>query len=370
MADTQVDSSLRVSQWSDKTHYEYVREDPLRMLQGKSSNNPILVREELSKLPGDRVTFPMVQRLTDAATTDDNLLHGSEEALPAYGKQVTINTYRHAVLVPMHESIKTQIDLVKAARVMLKLWNLEQKRDLLLARMLCPNVDGLSTYAASDATARDAWLAANNPASTNERILVGSAKSFETGDHDVDLAKVDGTNDDLHQDIVRLARRLVQSCTPHITPVQVSSKKGLGVGGERFFMLAGSLPFRDLEANFSSVLQYADVRGEDNQIFAGGQLKIGNVHVFEVPEMDRYNTAGGMTINGVGTGSIDVQACPILGAGALMLAYGQRLTLIPDAWDYKQKKGVASHIVYGCEKHVQNSVDVGMGTVYVSAVGD
>ena len=369
MADTNVNSTNRVQQWADDEFFEYVRMNPLKGLMGTGENSIIQVKEELTKQAGDRITFSLVSRLTGAGVTGDNTLEGNEESLGNYGHMVTVNQIRHGVVVGQFEKIKTKIDLLKAAKTMLRLWNMEQLRDLFLARLLSPVTDGLTTYSAATEAQKDAWVAANNPTASNERILFGAAKGNETtGDHSTSLGNIDGTSDDLHQDIIRLIKRMAQGADPHIRPVITS---GAEPGKERFVALAGSLAFRDLAANMDTILQNADVRGEDNNIFAGGDIKIGNVIVKEVPEMDRTPANGGCLLENVGdSGTTEVEPVFFLGAQALFLAWAQRMEVKMDEFDYQNKRGVAVAEIRGCEKSTFNSFQHGMATAYVSAVGD
>ena len=369
MSDTTVNSANRVEVWADNEFYEYVRQNPLKSLMGTDENSVIQVKEELTKESGDRITFSLVTRLTGAGVTDDNTLEGNEEALGNYGHQVTVHQLRHGVVVGQFEKIKTKIDLLNAAKTMLRLWNMEQLRDLFLARFMSPVTDGLTTYSAATETQKDAWSAANNPSTANQRILFGGAKSNYSGDHSADLLKLDTTADDLHQDIIRLLKRMAQSCEPHIRPVVESNSAG--VSSERFKCLVGSLPFRDLEANMDTVLQNADVRGGDNKIFAGGVIRINNVDVIEVPEMDRTPTNGGCLLENVGdSATTEVEPVFFCGSQTLFLAWAQRMQVKMDEFDYQNKRGVAVAEIRGCEKATMNSFQHGMVTGYVTAAGD
>ena len=370
MADTVVSADLVVTQWADDEFYSYVRANPLKGLMGSDENSIIQVKEDLTKEAGDSIWFALVNRLTGAATVDDDELHNNEERLGNSGCQVFVNQARHGVVVGQFEKIKTKIDLLKAARVMLRLWNMEQLRDLFLARMFTPVIDGITTYAAATEVQKDAWLAANNPAVANQRILFGSAKANYSGDHSVDLVTIDPINDDFHQDIVRLLKRMAQSCDPLIRPVVTEAE---GAGKDRFVVLCGSLAFRDLEANFETVEASVVARGEDARIFSGGDLKIGNVIVKEIPEMDRTPAAGGCWLADVGNaGTTDVEPVFFLGAQALCMAWAAHMSVNTDQWDYGQKRGVAVSEVRGCKKAVFSSTsrDHGMARGYVSAMGD
>jgi N4-gp56 family major capsid protein len=369
MSDTTVNSANRVQQWADSEFYSYVRGNLFKPYMGKGENSIIQVKEELTKESGDRITFSLVTKLTGDGVTDDATLEGNEEALGNYGHLVTVHQQRHGVVVGAHEKIKTKIDLLSAAKIMLRLWNMEKLRDLFIARLLSPVTDGLTTYAAATEAQKDAWETANNPTDANQRILFGAAKVSSTLDHSAGLAEIDGTSDDAHQDIVRMVKRMAQSCDPAIRPVVASS--GSEAGQERFVLFMGSIPFRDLEANFETVRSNADVRGDENGIFRGGDLKIGNVIVHEIPELDRFNTAGGSTLDDVGnSATTDVQATFLCGAQTLLLAWAQRMEAKTDEFDYQNKRGVAVTEIRGCEKATYNSFQHGLVTSYVSAVGD
>jgi N4-gp56 family major capsid protein len=369
MADTTVSSANSVRAWADQEFYEYVRINPLKSLMGSSENNPIQVKRELTKEPGDCITFSLVARLTGTGVTDDATLQGNEEQLGNHGHLVTVHQLRNGVVVGAYEKIKTKIDLLNAAKTMLRLWNMEQLRDLFLARLMSPVTDGLTTYSAATEVQKDAWVTANNPSTGNQRVIFGTAKSnYTTSDHSASLTAIDGTADDLHQDIVRLLKRQAQSVDPHIRPVVTS---GQDAGKERYILLAGSLPFRDLKANFETILSNADMRGEDNNLFAGGDLKIDNVIVKEVPEMDRLSTAGGCLLENVGSGgTVEVEPTFLLGSQALLMAWAQEMDAQMDEFDYKNKRGVAVSEIRGCEKATFNSFQHGVVTGYVSAVGD
>ena len=370
MTDTTVSSANVVDAWADEEFYEYVRQSPFKAFMGTSINSPIQVKEELTKEAGDQITVSLVTRLTGAGVTGDNTLEGNEEALGNYGHKVTVNQLRHGVVVGQFEKIKTKIDLLGAAKIMLRLWNMDQLRDLFLARLLSPVTDGLTTYTAATEVQKDAWETANNPSDSNQRILFGAAKVNSTLDHSAGLTEVDGTADDLHQDIVRLLKRLAQSASPHIRPQTVSGGEG-APGGERYSLLCGSLPFRDLQANMDTVHQNADSRGSENNIFTGGKITVSNVDVYEVPEMDRTPANGGCLLENVGNGgTTEVEPTFLLGAQALLLCWAQRMKIKMDEFDYANKRGVACAEIRGCEKTTMNSFQHGVATGYVSAVGD
>ncbi len=357
MADTSVASANRVQQWADEYFVEFVRDNRFKRYMGTDENSIIQVKEELTKEAGDRITISLVTRLTGTAITGDNTLEGNEESLGNYGHLVTVEQYRNGVVVGNKEKIKTKIDLLNAAKKMLKLWQLEHLRDMIIDRLMSPHTDGLTEYASATEAQKDAWETANNPTDTNQRIIFGAALTNSTLDHSAGLANVDSTSDDLSPDMLSLAKRQAQTCDPHIRPIRVNDDE------EWFVAFAGSRVFRDLESNMSTIHQNAAPRSmDDNPLFKPGDLVSRGVIIREVPEIP--------VIAGVGNGSIDVSPVFFCGAQAAALCFAERPKPKMDEFDYQNKRGVAISGVYGVEKLNYNSIQHGMVTLYAAAVGD
>lgn len=358
MADTTVATANKVQIWADKYFVEYVRGNRFKAYMGKANTSIIQVKEELTKESGDRITMSLVGKLSGDGVTNDATLEGNEESAANFGHLITVNQLRNGVVVGEYEKIKTKIDLLDAAKDLLKTWSMEKLRDLIIARLQSPVTDGLTAYASATEAQKDAWELANNPTATNQRILFGAATANSTEDHSAGLAEIDGTADDLHQDIVTLGRRMAMSADRHIRPAQMGDDDA-----EVFVLFSGSLAFRDLEANMSTIWQNAAPRSlESNPLFRPGDLIIGNVIVREVPEIP--------ILSGVGASGIDVLPNFLCGAQALGLAWAQRPTPRMDEFDYGNKRGVAITEIRGCEKLTYDSKQHGVVTIYTSAVGD
>jgi hypothetical protein len=79
MADTRVSAGLTVEQWDDKFFTEYLTENRYAGEMGTNENSIIQVKENLSKKPGDRINFALVNKLTQDAITGRDVLEGNEE---------------------------------------------------------------------------------------------------------------------------------------------------------------------------------------------------------------------------------------------------------------------------------------------------
>ena len=351
MANTTVATANQVEQWSAKFFREYIRDSAFKPYMGTSQNAVIQTIEDLSKKAGDKVTVSLIQRLTNAGITGDSTLEGNEEALVNYGHQLTVDALANAVRVGKMERMKTVIDLLEAAREMLKFWAMDQLRDDVIAALLSPNVDGSTAYASCSEAQKDAWSVANS-----DRLLFGAAVGNYSGDHSADLAKVDSTTDVLDEDIVSLAKRIAKTADPHIRPIRTK-------GGEEWFvMFCNSLAFRDLKSSMKQSNREAWTRGKENPLFRDGDLLYDGVICREVPEI--------AVLSGVGNSGIDVAPNFLCGAQAVGLAWAQRSKFATKDFDYGRQKGVALDEVRGIEKLMYNEVQNGVVTVYASGVAD
>ena len=358
MGATSISSGNQVKRWAATWYYEYVRDMQLSELIGDSENDPIQVKTELTKQSGAQISLSLVGRLTGAGVTGDNTLKNNEEELDDYAHVITIDQLRNAVSRGNHEQQKTHIDILRAGRVVLKLWAMAADRDDILAAMQSPVTDGSTAYGSATEDQKDTWVAAQNPASGNHRVVFGNAlANYSTGDHSASLLTITSAMT-LSRSLIRLIKRAAKRADPHIRPIATSD-------GERFILLAQSYAFRDLETEMATELASAHYRGDKNPLFKGGDLKVGNVIIKEVEEIP--------VISGVGNGGIDVAPCFLLGAQAVGIAVGQRPTPISDTDDYGNLRGAGVKMTRGIDKLMFQSdgtVQHGMLTFYIAGVAD
>jgi hypothetical protein len=346
--------------------------NPLNDLAGTSDNDIIQVKEDLSTKRGASITFQLVGRLSGTGVSDDAQLMDNEELLDNAGYSVTVHQLRNGVRRGEYEQQKSNIEILKDGKTVLRMWSADQQRNLWIARLLSPCVDGVTTYASATEAQKDAWEVANNPSTPNQRILFGAAKSNSSGDHSADLGNIDGTADDLHPDIVSLAKRLAKTCDPHIRPYKIRD------GGEEWFvLLCGSIAFRDYKANVQTLHSNAAPRSmDDNPLYRDRDEVWDGVIIKEIPEMSLEHTSGGALISNVGNGgTTEVEATFLCGAQAVCHAIAKRPSVRTDDFDYGNLSGVAITETRGAGKSSfglagATAVQHGVVTAYVSAVGD
>jgi N4-gp56 family major capsid protein len=331
MATTTARTGLTPQQWDDKFFTAYVRDNRFKRYMGTDENSIIQLKEDLTKKKGDKVTFALVNELTNAGVSGNTTLEGNEEGLDSRSHALTVAPLRHAVAITEWDEQKSSIDLRDAGKMMLKMWAMSKMRDGILSALA--SINGVAYASASEAN-KDAWLVDNA-----DRVLFGAAKSNNaSNDHSASLANIDSTNDKLTPGAVSLMKRIAQTASPKIRPIRLNEDE------EWYVLFAGPRAFRDFSQN-STVTQAnrdARTRGIDNPLFTGGSLLWDGVIVREIPEI--------AALTGVGAGSIDVDPCYLVGAQALGIGWAQRTKSTTNTRDYGFLHGVGVSEIRGIEK--------------------
>jgi hypothetical protein len=381
MAESTARSGLTPQVWDDQFFTEYVRTNRFRRYMGVSPDNVIQVKEDLSRKPGDRISFATARAL-GGGVTGNTVLEGNEAELDTRSLAVKISPLRNAVVVTEWDEQKSAIDLRNVARPGLRTWAQERMReDFIIAGKAIPDSGGnMQRWELASAADKNAWLVANA-----DRVLFGSSKANASSlVVATALATVDNTADKLTPAVVSLAKRMAQTAAPRIAPTRTREEDE-----EWYLMFANPMSFRDL-ANDPVMTQAnrdARVRGVDtNPLFTGGSLVWDSVIIREIPEMNlpiaattkSIGQTGGI-LAGVGTAGINVGFNFLCGAGAFGAAWAQRLRSTTDVRDYGFRHGVGVQEIRGIEKLMfgtddatdrGNLIQNGMVTVFTSAVPD
>lgn len=379
MAETTARSGLTPQQWDDEYFSEFIRDNRFMRYQGTSINSIIQMKEDLSRKPGDRVTFAAVRAL-GGGVSGNTVLEGNEAELDSRSLTVAVKPVRNAVVMTEWDEQKSSIDLRQAARAGLMNWSMERWReDILIALKSIPNAAGVMVpYETATAAERNAWLVANT-----DRVLFGSSvANASSGVLATALATVDSTSDKLTAATITLAKRRAQLARPRMRPTKTRGDQ------EWYVLLANPLSFRDLQND--PVMQQAnrDARERDvdtNPLFTGDELVWDGVIIREVPEMGLGFAADATTIGqtggilpGVGTAGIDVGFNFLLGSQALGAAWARRTKSTTDVRDYGFRNGVGVQEIRGIEKLMfgtgindrDSLKQNGVFTLFTSAVAD
>jgi N4-gp56 family major capsid protein len=357
MSTTTARTGLTPQQWDDKFFAAYVRDSRFKRYMGTDENSIIQLKEDLTKKKGDKVTFALVNELTNAGVTTGTL-EGNEEGVDSRSHALTVAPLRHAVAITEWDEQKSSIDLRDAGKMMLKMWAMSKLRDGIVAALA--SINGVA-YGTATAAQRNAWIVDNV-----DRVLIGALKSNYSATHATALANIDNTADKLTPEAVSLMKRIAQSASPKIRPIRLKEDE------EWYVLFANSRAFRDFSIN-STVTQAnrdARTRGMDNPLFTGGSLVWDGVIVREIPEIE--------VLSGVGAGNIDVAPVYMCGAQAVGLGWAQRTKSTTNVRDYGFLHGIGIQEMRGIEKMTFGSgagdtddlKDHGVVTGFFAAVAD
>jgi N4-gp56 family major capsid protein len=353
MTDTVVASGLTVEQWDSQFFTEYLTENRFQGEMGTSESSIIQVKENLTKKPGDRVNYALVNKLTNDAVTGSNVLEGNEEDMASRSFEQAVNKRRNGVRVAEIDEQFSAISLREAAKAVLKDWSLKDTETLIIQALA--SIDG-TNYASASESAKDTWL-------TNNLARVYDPSGTYGTDHSAMLAQLDTTNDKLTAaDIDNMKyRALVPAVAgkPRMRPIRVAEN-----GRHYFILYVDPRLMRDLKQESSSPIMQAQrevaLEMENNRLFQGGDLLWNGVIIKEIHQM--YDVLHDPFEN-VGNGATTEVGCAFLcGAQAIAAAYAKRWTSKEETFDYGDKKGVAIEAIYGIGKMrfgTSNSSDTG-----------
>lgn len=338
MADTNVASGLTVQQWDDKFFTEYLTENRFSGEMGTGEGKIIQVKEDLTKKPGDSVTFALVNRLSQAAVTGSSTLEGNEERMDTRSFRLYVDKRRNGVRVAEIDEQYSAISLREGAKSVLKDWSMKDTESLIIQALASKN--GTNIADASE-TVRDAWLTDNT-----DRVYFGSG--YAGADHSAGLTEQDLTNDKLTAaDITAMKYKALVTASPKIRPIRSEAN-----GRHYFILYCDPRVFRDLKNESSSPIIQAQRESvkemENNRLFQGGDLLWDGVIIKEVHQM--YDELGTALANVGDGGTVEIGCAFLCGAQAIGTAYAKRWTSKEETFDYGDKRGVAIESIYGIKK--------------------
>lgn len=379
MAETTARSGLTPQQWDDEFFTEYVRQNRFARYMGTDEFSMIHAKDDLTRKPGDKITFAAARSL-GGGVTGNQVLEGNESELDTRSKTVTVNPLRNAVVVTEWDEQKSAIDLRNAGKSALKVWAMERMReDVIGAFKSVPNAAGVMVpWETATAADRNAWMVANA-----DRVQFGiDVANASSGVVATALATIDNTNDKLSAAMITKAKRRAQTARPRMQPIRV------GPGDQEWYVLfCNPMSFRDLQ-NDTTIAQAnrdARVRGLDNPIFTGDSLVYDGVIIREIPEMGLPFAASATSVGqvggilaGAGSGGIDVGFNFLCGAQAIGMGWARRTRSTTDVRDYGFRNGVGVMEVRGIEKlmfgtgvnDTDTLVQNGVYTLFAAAAAD
>lgn len=340
MADTSAATGLTVQQWDEKYASEYFQGlQAFKPLMGEGEGDVIQTREDLTKKKGDSITFALVNRLTNAATTGTAVLEGFEEDLVSRSMRVYVDKRRNAVRVPDMAEQKSSIGLRQAAKPTLLDWSIEDTRDLIITAL--GSLNG-TAFVNRTAAIGDAWLVDN----VDRTVFGAYAAGGSAGGTDLsaDLSQLDTSADLFTATLLDAMILRAKVCNPKIRPM-----RDAGNGKRYFVAFANPYAFKNLRDSLDTeVLATTVVENQASKLFEGGDIMWNGCIVKEVDNIPIYPNIGTSATN-------EVTPVYLCGAQALAIAYARHWRTVEEEFDYGDKHGVEVDAIYGVRKLIFGS---------------
>jgi N4-gp56 family major capsid protein len=348
-----VNANEAVKIWSKRLFIEVLKYSNFSDYMGTSTDDLLVVQEEISKGAGDRVRVILRRLLTGAGTQGDTTLEGNEEPLSTYVQDLLVDQLRHAVRSggQMSEQ-RIPFDIRKHAVDALADWWTD-RLDFCIANQLCGNTGQTDTrYTGNNATTAPTTATGNNrivfPDATNStEALVSSNKAT--------------------LQITHLDRALsaAKTATPFMRPLRTG---------------AGSVYVYFMHPNTSRDLQTNATQGQVTWYDLHRRLDPGKI-LKVAGNGDIFSRALGTYKNCVMVENIRIPLAPsttdvyrnvLCGAQAGIVAFGQRYSNRRMSWkeklfDFDNQLAVKAGLIFGVIKSVFNGIDYGTVVTPVQA---
>lgn len=346
-----VNDDLAVKLWAKKLAVEALKATSIAPLIGTSADSVIHRKEEVSKGPGDKITFGLRVQLSGDGVTESETLEGNEESLTTYFDSVLINELAHAVRVRNKGSIdqkRVPFNLRDEAKSGLRDWYAKR-----LSVSFFNQVCGYTP----ETRIKYSGLNPISAPSAGRKIVCEAGSS---NDEDLD------SNDLFQLKWLDYAKELAQtsSATPGpIRPIMVG-------GEEKYVCYLHPYQVTDLRTDASTAGNWFDIQKAGLQ---GGQVSKNPIYTGALGEYNgiilrsSYDVREGVNSS---SGAVipTVRRAAFMGAQACSLGFATdsddlAFDWIEELFDYERELGVSAQTMFGLKKSRFNGVDFGVITL-------
>lgn len=306
--------------WAKKVWHEGVKDSYFDKFTAMDGSNVVHQNKDLTNVKGDSVVFGLMMNLTGSGVEGNRQkLSGAEDTLNIYDFTVQTQLVRNAVSRFEADDQKSQYDMLKEIKVVLKQWLSDWLDNKLIDKLTSNNSNAETVYASA--------------AGTQASITA---------------------NDKLTTTIISRAKRKAQMHAPKIQPIKID-------GMDKYIMLISPWAARDLkdDPKWLAAQQNANVRGSKNPIFTGALGEYDGVVLYEYERV--YN---------ISTGASSANVCHnlLLGKQAACFAVARPAKHIEQTDDYGNIAGNGIAFYGAVEKTKFNGSDFGVINVRTGGV--
>lgn len=306
--------------WAKKVWHEGVKDSYFDKFTAMDGSNVVHQNKDLTNVKGDSVVFGLMMNLTGSGVEGNRQkLSGSEDTLNIYDFTVQTQLVRNAVSRFEADDQKSQYDMLKEIKVVLKQWLSDWLDNKLISKL---------SY---------------NP--SNGEVLYASAAGTQSSIT---------ANDKLTTTIISRAKRKAMMHAPKVQPIKVD-------GMDKYIMLVHPWAARDLkdDPKWLAAQQNANVRGSKNPIFTGALGEYDGVILYEYERVQTGN---------IGASSANVCQNLLLGKQAACFAVARPAKHIEQTDDYGNVAGNGIAFYGAVEKTKFNGFDYGIINVMTGGV--
>lgn len=306
--------------WAKKVWHEGVKDSYFDKFTAMDGSNVVHQNKDLTNVKGDSVVFGLMMNLTGSGVEGNRQkLSGAEDTLNIYDFTVQTQLVRNAVSRFEADDQKSQYDMLKEIKVVLKQWLSDWLDNKLISKL---------SY---------------NP--SNGEVLYASAAGTQSSIT---------ANDKLTTTIISRAKRKAMMHAPKVQPIKVD-------GMDKYIMLVHPWAARDLkdDPKWLAAQQNANIRGSKNPIFTGALGEYDGVILYEYERVQTGN---------IGASSANVCQNLLLGKQAACFAVSRPAKHIEQTDDYGNIAGNGIAFYGAVEKTNFNGKDYGVINVMTGGV--
>jgi N4-gp56 family major capsid protein len=318
---------------------------------GKSANSMIQHIDELkASEKGARAVITLLADLEGDGVAGDRTLEGNEEALKTYDQVIRFDQLRHA---NRHEGRmadqKSVVEFRNNSRDLLAYWladRIDQLAFLTLSGQSYALKPNGAARVGSDLPFLEFASDVSTPTSLRRLRWNGTTNTLATSGATSDVAAADTPS-----------YKMIVALKAMAKDQYMRGVKGAG-GEETFhlFLTPQAMAKLKLDPDYIANLRYAASRGDGNELFTGGSVKVDGVVIHEFRHV--FNTSGTSTKWGAGNA---IEGCQALfcGAQALAMADIGKPEWVEKGFDYENQQGISVAKMVGFLKPKFNSIYAG-----------
>lgn len=347
--DFALNDALAVKLWSKDLDAQALQATDIAPLIGDDVNSIIQRKTELSKGPGDQVTYGLRIQLQGAGFTENELAEGNGESLAIYSDKLTINELGHVVGVKSENTIDQQrvpFNLRAEAKDGLRDW-WAKRMSVSFFNQVC-SYTPINNAGTFSGTKFSGMQAATSATTVGNRILRQSSAADDATLTANDTFTIDLIDKAVEQAVSPPLDANGNNTIPKIRPVRID-------GMELYVVYLHPYQVTSLRTN-TGTGQWLDIQKfafmgsnkRDNPIFSGA-LGYYNKCVLR----EAYDITPG--VSNAGASQANVKRAVLLGAQAAAIGYGQKDSPTKYRWneelfDHKRRMEVSAWAIWGLKK--------------------